>query len=144
MLESSFDEGEGRFSPDGRWIAYTSDESGRDEIYLRPFVAGETPSVGPKWLVSNSGSVPGGARWRRDGKELFYRHRNGALMAADVSFEGERVRTGLPRQLFPLSLAATQWDVASDGQRFLVAVPVDPSSADPVTIVLNWPRMLRQ
>jgi eukaryotic-like serine/threonine-protein kinase len=140
-----FNEISARFSPDGRWIAYLSNESGQNEIYLRPFTAtaGAAPSVGAKWQVSNSGSVVGGARWRRDGKELFYRHPNGALMSVDVSVDGAAVRTSLPRQLFLLPPSVTNWDVLPDGQRFLVSMPVTPQTTDPISVVLNWQAALK-
>jgi Tol biopolymer transport system component len=141
LLESPFDESQARLSPDGRWMAYVSNESGQDEIYLRPFSvdAAGTPSVGARWLVSNSGAAPGGARWRGDGRELFYRHISGAMMAVDVTVDGAAIRTGLPRRLFTLPSGAVTWDVALDGQRFLAVVPVDATTSDPITVVLNWP-----
>jgi len=142
LLATRFDEGYGRFSPDGRWISYSSNESGETEIYLRPFSvdAAGKPAVGPKWLVSNAGSLTSGARWRRDGRELFYRDPNGAMMAVDVKFTGTTVATGVPRKLFDLAGPVATWDVADDGQRFLVLLPAMPSVADPISVVLNWSR----
>jgi Tol biopolymer transport system component len=143
LLATPFAEGSARISPDGRWIAYQSNESGRNEIYLRRFVrtAGGNPSVGAKWLVSTDGGAD--ARWRRDGRELFYRHPSGAVMAADVSVQGEAVQTSIPRRLFALAPTVVNWDVVPNGQRFLVLVPVVPPTSDPVSVVLNWSQALR-
>jgi Tol biopolymer transport system component len=141
LLSTAFNEGFARFSPDGRWIAYASNESGRSEVYLRPFSVDGSgkPSVGPKWLVSNAGVVPsGGPRWRGDGRELYFRQPDGAMMAVDVMFGSGKVSTSLPRQLFDLSAAVNNWDVASNGQRFLVLLPANPQTSDPISVVLNW------
>ena len=138
LLETPFNEGAGQFSPDGRFVAYVSNESGQQEVYLRPFLvrADGTPSLGAKWQVSNTGGS--GPRWRGDGKELFYRNVDGAVLAADVSVDGDLVRTALPRQLFALPLTVTNWDVMPDGQRFLVLLPVTASVPDPISVILNW------
>jgi Tol biopolymer transport system component len=143
LLATPFDETVGRFSPDGRWIAYESNESGRSEIYLRQLAwsADGTPSVGAKWLVSTDGGAD--ARWRRDGRELLYRHPSGAMMAAEVSFRGETPQTSIPRRLFTLPPSVLNWDVAADGKRFLVLLPVAPPTSDPISVVLNWSRALR-
>jgi Tol biopolymer transport system component len=137
LIQTPFNETAARFSPDGHWIAYASNESGRYEVSLRPFSV--TPdgkaTVGVTWQVStNGGSTP---RWRRDGQELYYRDPTGALMAVDVTVEGSAVKTSLPKQLFTLPPVAN-WDVAPDGRRFLIPVFVAPPIADPVTVVLNW------
>jgi Tol biopolymer transport system component len=137
LLETPFNEGAGKFSPDGRWMAYVSNESGQPEVYLRPFVIVDgTPSLGAKWQVSNTGGTA--PRWRGDGKELFYRNPDGAIMVADVSVDGTLVRTTLPRQLFALPLTVNNWDVMPDGQRFLVLRSVAAPIPDPVSVVLNW------
>jgi Tol biopolymer transport system component len=143
LLATPFDETVGRFSPDGRWIAYESNESGRSEIYLRQLAwsADGTPSVGAKWLVSTDGGAD--VRWRRDGRELLYRHPSGAMMAAEVSFRGETPQTSIPRRLFTLPPSVLNWDVAADGKRFLVLLPVAPPTSDPISVVLNWSRALR-
>ena len=142
-----FSEKQGRFSPDGRWIAYASDESGRSEIYIQPFPA--PPNGGSKTPISrDGGSEP---RWRRDGKELFYFSPDGKLMAADVT-EGLRFNASVPRTLFQVPVAqiahnavASQvfgWDVAPDGKRFLIDTAT--TSTEPVTVVLNWTAELKK
>jgi serine/threonine protein kinase len=140
VVQTNFEEQSGQFSPDGNWIAYQSDESGRHEIYLRPF-----PGPGNKWPVSTNGGTQ--VRWRRDGKEVFYVSLDGRLMAVPirVASNGAPPEVGAPVALFapPLGGAVQQADfrhqymVSSDGQRFLVAtVPEGVNS--PITMILNW------
>ena len=140
LLETRFNETAARWSPDDRWLAYASDETGENEVYLRPFAvaADGKPGLGTKWRVSTDGGAQ--PRWRRDGKELFYRNGAGAVMAVDVTALNGKVQTGLPHQLFiPSPLSTVGWDVAPDGQRFLFSLPVDQAvNADPITVVLNW------
>ncbi|MBZ5690064.1 MAG: protein kinase [Acidobacteriia bacterium] len=136
-----FSEEQGRFSPDTRWIAYASDESGRSEIYIQPFPA--PPNGGSKTPISrDGGSQP---RWRRDGKELFYSSPDGKLMAVDVT-EGPIFKASAPRILFQVPVAqighneggvqVLAWDVAPDGKRFLIDTAT--TSSESVTVVLNW------
>ncbi len=142
LLGTSFTEHTGRFSSDGRWLAYVSNESGDSEIYVRPFSIGADgkPAVGPKWRVSpNGGMTP---RWRADGKELFFRAGNGDFMSVDVTIAGGSIQTTLPRRLFANIPSVHAWDVTADGQRFLISVvlssPLSPAAVDPITVVLNW------
>jgi Tol biopolymer transport system component len=142
LTETPFAEPVARFSPDGRWVAYQSNETGRPEIYIRPFhLSGDgKPGLGAPWLVSTDGGVA--PRWRRDGREIFYRTPAGDMMAADVSIKADALTTARPRQLFSAPAGVTNWDVAPDGQRFLLAVPVLPAVSDPVSVVLNWSQLL--
>ncbi len=152
VVQTAFDETQGQFSPDGHWLAYTSNESGRDEIYVRPF-----PESGGKWQVSTAGgSQP---RWRPDGKELFYVAADGHLMAVPIRAtpDGRAVDAGTPLALFPTRLASgtaislsgfqsrALYAVARDG-RFLMNVNVDTGVADvsPLTVVLNWDAGLKK
>jgi len=128
FLKTSFDENSPQFSRDGRWVAYASDESGRSEVYVRAFPASST-----KWQVSTGGGWR--PRWRRDGRELFYLTAVGRLMAVSVQAAG-RFEASDPRELFRVQ--AGDYDVAADGQRFLVAVETEDLSASPITVVLNW------
>jgi dipeptidyl aminopeptidase/acylaminoacyl peptidase len=134
FLRTEFNEDQGQFSPDARWVVYRSDESGRGEVYVRMF----TPtSSGGKVLVSRAGgSSP---RWRNDGKGLFYIAPGGTLMGVDVT-AGTEFRVGQTTPLFKFPAVATNpvWDVASDGTRFLVAAPLQPNAQSPFTVVLNW------
>ncbi len=128
FAQTSFTESHGRFSPDGRWVAYQSDETGQAEIHIQPF-----PDPGPKFQVSvGGGTLP---RWRHDGSELFYLAPDRRLMVASVSRRGSRLVTGPPRALFTLS-TTSRYEPSPDGERFLVTAVV--SEASPITIILNW------
>jgi len=137
----------GRFSPDNRWVAYTSNRSGKGEVYIRAFDAdfvhgSGNPSPGAEYQVSKGGGT--GARWSRDGKEIFYIASVGGLMAVDVS---NKAKPGVPKRLFQVSPRVTYWDVADDGksQRFLIPVPAGKASETPAPykVVLNWTSLLK-
>ena len=143
FLQTPANENQGQFSPDGRWVAYTSDESGRDEVYIQSF-----PTPGSKRQVSTAGGVQ--PRWRRDGKELFYLASDRKLMAAPVRGEAT-LEVGVPAALFQTRLTyfgsappgnKQAYDVASDGKRFVLLQPDE--AASPVTVVLNWTARLRR
>jgi Tol biopolymer transport system component len=124
----------GRFSPDGQFIAYSATESGRTEIYVQPF-----PPTGVKWQVSSEGGAR--PRWRSDGRELYYLDRSGTLVAVPITAR-RGFQFGKPLPLFPMRFVpagANQYpyDVSRDGQRFLII----SDSADallPLTVVVNW------
>ncbi len=145
LLGTDFDEKAGRFSPDMRWISYQSNESGRDEIYVRPFHPSgpNGPAFGEeKWQISRDGGTE--AKWRGDGKELFFRAPNGSPMAVDVNGNGATLQAGVPRQLFAAP-PNTDWDVTADGKRFLMAVLPGPQGGQvPITVVLNWQADLKK
>jgi eukaryotic-like serine/threonine-protein kinase len=149
FLGTEFNEADGRFSPDGRWVVYSSDESGRSEIYVRPFSpnpnATATGAQG-KWLISNNGGAH--PRWGVDGKELYYLGLDGTLMAVDVS-TSPAFRADVPKPLFrpPLQSAffvSRTWDVTADGKRFLFPAPTAQSQQAPFTVVLNWQTGLKK
>jgi len=130
----------GRFSPDGRWLAYESIESGRIEVYVQPF-----PATGAKWLISRNGGVR--PRWRRDGKELFYVTAERRLAAVPI-VAGETFQAGNPSDLFDVSFAPTgvnpyPYAVSANGQRFLVITPEETTSSAAISVVLNWASALR-
>jgi dipeptidyl aminopeptidase/acylaminoacyl peptidase len=132
-----FNEVSGQFSPDGRWIAYVSDESGRQEVYVAPFAG-----TGGSSQISTAGGVE--PRWRRDGAELFYWAGN-TLMAASVNGRGSAFEVGAVRPLFESRRregGSSSYDVSVDGQRFLVNSVVDESA--PVTLLVNWPALLKK
>jgi len=135
FLTTPFTEGRGKFSPDGRWIAYTSDESGRNEIYVKGFSGG-----GFKMQVSNKGGDF--VRWRRDGKELFYLAPDRRLMSVTVRVGPGALDFSAPNGLFTVPPSQTQdlysYDALPDGQRFLVLAPAGETEAPPMTVVLNW------
>jgi Tol biopolymer transport system component len=134
FLNTPFQEEFGQFSPDGRWVAYKSNESGRGEVYVVPF-----PGPGAKRQVSTTGGDH--PRWRRDGKEIFYLASDDRLMAAAVSPEGSRFEVGAVETLFETSRArigVSPYDVSADGQRFLINTATEQINADPITVVVNW------
>jgi len=145
FLRTPFNERGARFSPDTRWIAYLSNESGKDEVYVRSFdpsaAPGATPAGG-KWLVSKGGGG-GVIHWRADGKELFYLAPDGNVMVVSVKttpvFEA-----GVPTPLFKGSPGVTWWDVSPDGQKLLMPVPEGANSQAPYKIVLNWTATLKR
>ncbi len=133
FIVTGFNEGNGAISPDGRWAAYQSDESGRYEVYVTSF-----PKPGRKWQVSSHGGTA--PAWRGDGRELFFRD-DAHLYAAEVDGRGERFDVGQVKQLFALPKPWAhdrQYDVTRDGQRFLVDEPLGASQVSPVTLVLHW------
>ncbi len=138
LLGSKANETNGQISPDGKWVAYASDESGTWEIYVTSF-----PGAAGKWQVSRGGGTE--PRWRGDGKEVFYVAPSGMLMAVPVSGENG-FSTGTPAPLFQIhgrapisSTDVFSYDVAKDGKRFLVNRYVKPEHVPPLTILLNAP-----
>ncbi len=133
LLVTPFSESEGRLSPDGKWFAYRSDESGRKEVYVQPF-----PPTGAKWQVSvGGGETP---RWRADGKELFYVAPDYMRKAVEIK-AAPGFEAGVPKDLFK---TPNSWgsDVSPDGQRFLVNMPAGDMPPSPITVVLNWTQEL--
>jgi Tol biopolymer transport system component/predicted Ser/Thr protein kinase len=148
FLRSEFNEQDGHFSPDMRWIAYTSDESGSNEIYVQEFSqrsGGASSETGGKLLVSKGGGS--GARWRGDGKELFYRAPDGTVMALEVT-AGPVFQAGTPKPLFLAQFTQAplpDWDVASNGKRFLISIPSGGGGTPtPFTVVLNWTALVKK
>lgn len=139
FLQTDFNETFGVFSPDGRWMAYSSNESGKSHVYVRPF-----PGPGGKYQVSTTGGSR--VRWRRDGKELFYLADDNRLMAAEVRAVGGAFEVGQVRPLFAISpfLVGGAYDVTADGQRFLVNSVIGEEGSPPITLVVNWQEELRK
>ena len=133
---TAFDERDPRFSPDGRWLAYRSDESGRNEVYVRPFPKGEG-----RWVISLSGGAA--PRWRGDGRELFYEV-NREIWAVAVTPSATGLNVGKPRRLFDIGAGSAGWDVARDGQRILVGRGVEGRAPGSLTVIVNWAEALRQ
>jgi Tol biopolymer transport system component len=142
LLATPFNEVQGRLSPNMRWVAYASDESGRFEVYVRPFPTGRG-----KRLISVSGGMQ--PEWSRDGRELFYLSGDGKLTAVTVTTDGSTFEAGVPRTLFdvetPEAIAPFPTDYAAtdDAQRFLVNTVVDQPARPAVTVVLNWTARLK-
>ena len=146
LFSAPFDQLDGRFSQDGRWVAYASNESGRSEIYIRPFVPPtrqvRADSHGMQWQVSTDGGIT--PAWSHDGKELYFIAPDGTMMAAPISAHGSTVRAGVPLALFPTRIMygggnagmGRQYDIARDG-RFLINAVVD-DAASHITLIQNW------
>ena len=135
FLQTPFAEQMARFSPDGKWVAYVSDESTRQEVYVQSF-----PPSGGKWQVStNGGSTP---RWRRDGQELFYLASDSRIMSVDVKAGAAGFEVSSPKVLFEAPVdtpsGTNRYDVSPDGQRFLVNAPAENTSSASMTVVINW------
>jgi hypothetical protein len=143
-LQTQFNEDYGAFSPNGRWVAYMSDESGRNEIYVQAF-----PFSGAKFQISAGGGAE--PNWRNDGTELFYRSSDGKLMVVQVK-AGAAFESGVPKSLFPVVEVGgfveagfeRSYAVSSDGQRFLVAASAGGDKSAPMTVVLNWQAGLKK
>ncbi len=138
-LQTEFDESHGRFSPDGHWVAYSSNESGRDEVYVQSF-----PAPGAKFPISAGGGME--PQWRKDGTELFYISEDRTLMAVPVkiaSSASEPLQVGQAKRLFSVPVVDTfivgrSYEVSNDGQRFLLRAPASGETAPSLTVVLNW------
>ena len=143
LEQSGFNETQGKFSADGRWIAYVSNESGNNQIYVRNF-----PPTGGKWMVSiNGGSQP---RWRNDGKELFYLGPGNKLMAVQVKSDGTNFEIGTAVPLFEANIAGVTpmsgggYVVTHDGQRFLLNLDPEESEPTPMIVVENWTALVKK
>jgi Tol biopolymer transport system component len=141
FLRTPFNESVPRFSPDGRWLAYISNESGRYEVYVQPYPGGG------KWPISTEGGTE--PVWNPNGRELFYRS-GSKIMAVDISTQSG-FTAGKPHTLFegpyePAPLTAPNYDVSPDGQRFLMLKPAEQAQAAPtqINVVLNWFEELKQ
>jgi serine/threonine protein kinase/Tol biopolymer transport system component len=141
FVNAEFMTQQGQFSPNGRWVAYRSTESGTTEIYVQGFTLDSSQARG-KWQVSVAGGeLP---RWRRDGKELFF-HFGDGFFAVDVKTDGASFEAGIPRLLFQVPTVISgvagggaPFVVTRDGQRFLVFAAVEKASNQPLEVLLNW------
>ncbi len=139
FMETPFEETGGVFSPDGRWLAYTSNESERYEIYVQPY-----PGPGGKWQVSTAGGT--NPVWRRDGKEIFYIAPDRKMMSVAVN-PGAAFEVASPQALFQTLVKDApdrQYDVSADGQRFLINTGASEAAPAPITLVQNWTAALKR
>jgi eukaryotic-like serine/threonine-protein kinase len=135
FLRREHNQEQGQFSPDGRWVAYVSDESGRDEVLVRPFTSAGAAGADQSSAVSKGGGTA--PRWRGDGKELFYLAANGTITS--VAFAADRgIPIGPSRALYQVPGVDTAWAVTRDGERFLLAVPAGHATPSPFSVVFNW------
>jgi eukaryotic-like serine/threonine-protein kinase len=144
LINSPFHEANPAFSPNGRWLAFTSNESGRPELYIQAFEAGEEPRLtGERHLISNEGAVA--LRWRRDGKELFFLSSTGRVYAVPIVLSPRpKIEPAVP--LFGIALEArsalhspTSFDVSLDGEQFLIPVVDSPQKGE-IVVIQNWER----
>jgi Tol biopolymer transport system component len=147
FLQTEFNEAGGRFSPDVHWVAYVSDESGQNEVYIRSFQEPGTQTAAKKSTMSDEQrqvSVSGGdsPRWRRDGKEIYYFSPDNKMMAADISVKDGSLEVSHVHSLFDvpsiIQLPMSDYDVTSDGKKFLINVPFEIQNQTPLTLVVNW------
>jgi len=141
LLSTNFAEEQARLSPDGHWLAYQSEETGKDEIFVVPF-----PNLSSKWQVSTNGGEQ--VTWRADGKELFYIAPDRKLMALSADTAGGVFKPGLPRPLFTTFVTSAhhafrQYDVTHDGQKFIVNTALEESQ-EPITFYANWEAELKK
>jgi Tol biopolymer transport system component len=137
--QSAAGEKDGEFSPDGRWISYDSTESGSLEVYLVPFEGGAISLGGKRQITRSGGSA---LRWRKDGKEVFYR-KGRTLMAAPVTSNEHGLQFGDEHQIIG-SLSILGYDVSADGQRFLLALRARQISTEPLIVLQNWRAVLNK
>jgi eukaryotic-like serine/threonine-protein kinase len=141
LLGTNANEYQAQFSPDGHWLAYTSSETGRDEIYVVPF-----PGLAHSVQISTSGGDQ--SRWRRDGKEIYYVAPDGKMMAVAIELAGNSLQAASPKALFQTRITSItrtphQYDVTSDGQKFLINSRPEQAS-QPITLYVNWPAALKK
>ena len=141
LSNSSFDEQNPQLSPDGRWLAYSSDETGNYEIYVQSFSADGKLGADKKRVSTAGGKLP---VWRRDGSELFFVAADGQMMASSVKTGGTEFQFDAPKPLFKTRTLALEgaifheYDVTADGQRFLIGTLIGDTKAAPPTVILNW------
>jgi hypothetical protein len=147
FLRTPFVEVGGQFSPDGKWVAYQSNETGRDEVFVRPFTLpgadGAEGTSSGKWQVSTAGGIS--PAWSADGKELYYINRDGDMMAVPMGASASALQPGTPVKLFKTRILGggidvqrgRQYDVTADG-RFLINAVVGSDVVTPITLIQNW------
>jgi len=136
FLATQFDELAPQFSPDGRWILYTSDESGKTELYAAPF-----PGPGSRWQISEGGAR--GGDWLRGGREITYLTLDRKQVSVQVKADASGFETGLPRVLFAAN-SADFFRSDPSGERELMAVPPETAQSTPINLISNWPAALKK
>ena len=141
FLQTNVSEGHPQFSPLApRWIAYSSDDSGRREIYVKAFVPGK-PAGDARWQISTGGGTM--PRWRSDAHELYYWALDGTIMAATVNGAASAFQSSTPVPLFQVQAPTMRtndinFDVTRDGQRFLLVEPVERAQTQPLVLMTDW------
>jgi serine/threonine protein kinase/Tol biopolymer transport system component len=140
LRDKQFDVSEPALSPNGRWLAYVSSESGHPDVYIVPFLHGSG-----KWVVSTGGGA--WPRWRRDGKELFYLGLDNKIMSAEIAEQGVSLAIGKVQALFqanPATHPGWAYDVSADGKKFVVVSQGAQTASESLTLVTNWPALLKK
>ncbi|HKR28318.1 MAG TPA: protein kinase, partial [Acidobacteriaceae bacterium] len=142
FVQGMFGAASAQFSPNGRYVAYSTNETGRYEVYVQTF-----PQPTGKWEISTAGGAE--PMWRHDGKELFYLSPDEKLMAVNVDTTSGAFQAGIPKELFqaqlvPLSYWRNIYVPSPDGQRFLMITPAGQTTPEPITVVVNWPALLKK
>jgi Tol biopolymer transport system component len=146
-----FEQSGARFSPNGKWISFSSTENGQQEVFIQPFVPPTAASPSPKspdirWQVSNAGA--GDTAWRGDGKEIFFESLTGDILAATLREEGAGLKIDAPRLLFKVGSdrnSTHSFDATRDGQQFIIQLPsIVGSDQTTLTVVTNWQSALRK
>ncbi|MEP7353763.1 MAG: protein kinase [Acidobacteriota bacterium] len=141
LVKTPFAERAPRFPSSGKFFSYTSNESGKDEAYVRPFDPQTGTSPGGQWMISKGGGTS--PHWRADGQEMFYITQDGAMMAVEIDMKNG-LQPGVPKQLFKMPGVVVYWDVARDGQKFLIPVPAAAADSSPYSVILNWTSTLKK
>jgi hypothetical protein len=140
LIGAPSDERFAKISPDGRWLAYASDETGSYEIYVQSFSSDGKLGADKKRVSTAGGKLP---VWRRDGTELFFVAADGSMMASAVKTGGAEFEFDPPKPLFKTRMLgwignAHEYDVSPDGQRFIIGTLIGDTKAQPPTVILNW------
>ena len=141
VVSTPFNEVDPAISPDGKWVAYLSNDTGQYEVYIKAFPSGEG-----KWQVSTTGSR-GLAAWRRDGKELYFVSMGGMMTSVEVREKGASLELGTPQELFRANTAyitGTPFVASADGKRFLINGTTAQAASPPLTLVTNWTADLKK
>jgi serine/threonine protein kinase len=146
LTNSQFDEQTPQFSPDGRWLAYSSDDTGRYEIYVQSFSADGKLGSDKKVISTSGGRYP---VWRHDSNELFFIAADGSVMTLSVKTDGSEFEFGAPKALFKSRMLSWfhnfhEFDVTPDGQRFLIGTRIGEPTGPPPTVILNWTALMRK
>jgi serine/threonine protein kinase len=137
VLQTAASERSPRLSPDGKWLAYVSDETRRDEVYVQAFLP-NTAGIGNRWQVSTNGATR--PVWSRDGKELYFIGAEQRMMAVSMNSSGVGLKPGPPQVLFDSHIASENMSFDIDAnRRFLIPIASELTTATPLTLVLNWP-----
>jgi serine/threonine-protein kinase len=146
-VHSDFNEADGRISPNGEWLAYRANDTGRDEIYVQAFpTPGANGRPSGKWQISNNGASD--MKWRADGRELYYESLDGRMMAVEIQADVKGVSAQMPRELFPIASdvgVLHSFDATPDGQRFLVlGTSRGAATETQLRVVTNWQAAVRR